>query len=126
VVLTRFADPDDVEKQVAIYRSASRSGAVRVHLERVLRLVRQVTKPAWAAATQPPTRRATRFSVLSALRAASDHSVHHREIWHEVAPKLGIAGDSITALSSRASCLVPHDGESGSNRLTGIRRIRSG
>jgi valyl-tRNA synthetase len=135
--LTRFAATlDEVEKQIAIYRFDLAAQALyEFTWNEFCDWFVELTKPALggsATATADSTRRTLLFVLEALLRAL--HPIIPfitEEIWHEVAPKLGIGGDSIAVQRYPLARELPKDAAATAEIewlkavLTDIRRIRS-
>jgi valyl-tRNA synthetase len=101
-ILTRFADTlDEVEKQIALYRFDLVAQALyEFTWNEFCDWFVELTKPALGG-NDPATTDSTRHTLLFVLEALL-RALHPiipfitEEIWHEVAPKMGIAGDSIS------------------------------
>jgi valyl-tRNA synthetase len=136
-ILTRFADTlDEVEKHIAIYRFDLAAQALyEFTWNEFCDWFVELTKPALSgsdAATADSTRHTLLFVLEALLRAL--HPIIPfitEEIWHEVAPKLGINGDSIATQRYPLAGELPRDATATSeiewlkSVLTGLRRIRS-
>ncbi|HET7778275.1 MAG TPA: valine--tRNA ligase [Rudaea sp.] len=136
-ILTRFADTlDEVEKQIAIYRFDLAAQALyEFTWNEFCDWFVELTKPALGgsdAATADSTRHTLLFVLEALLRAL--HPIIPfitEEIWHEVAPKLRISGDSIAAQRYPLAGELSRDAAATAEIewlkavLTGIRRIRS-
>ncbi|HZX91056.1 MAG TPA: valine--tRNA ligase, partial [Rudaea sp.] len=136
-ILTRFAGTlDEVEKQIAIYRFDLAAQALyEFTWNEFCDWFVELTKPALggsATATADSTRRTLLFVLEALLRAL--HPIIPfitEEIWHEVAPKLGIGGESIATQRYPLAGELSRDAAATAEIewlkavLTGIRRIRS-
>ena len=136
-ILTRFADTlDEVEKQIALYRFDLVAQALyEFTWNEFCDWFVELTKPALGgsdAATADSTRHTLLFVLEALLRAL--HPIIPfitEEIWHEVAPKLGVSGDSIAAQSYPRAGEVPREAAATAEIewlkavLTDTRRIRS-
>jgi len=136
-ILTRFADTlDEVEKQIAIYRFDLAAQALyEFTWNEFCDWFVELTKPALGGSdtTTAESTRHTLLFVLEALLRALHPIIPFitEEIWHEVAPKIGISGDSITTQRYPLTGELPRDAAATAeiewlkSVLTGIRRIRS-
>jgi valyl-tRNA synthetase len=136
-ILTRFSTTlAEVEKQIAIYRFDLAAQALyEFTWNEFCDWFVELTKPAMSgsdAATADSTRHTLLFVLEALLRAL--HPIIPfitEEIWHEVAPKLGVGGDSIAAQRYPLAGELPQDAAATAeiewlkSVLTGIRRIRS-
>jgi valyl-tRNA synthetase len=136
-ILTRFAETlDEVEKQIAIYRFDLAAQALyEFTWNEFCDWFVELTKPALGG-SDPATADSTRHTLLYVLEALL-RALHPiipfitEEIWHEVAPKLAIAGDSIATQRYPLASELSRDAAAAAeiewlkSVLTGIRRIRS-
>jgi len=136
-ILTRFAGTlDEVEKQVAIYRFDLAAQALyEFTWNEFCDWFVELTKPALSG-TDPAIAESTRHTLLFVLEALL-RALHPiipfitEEIWHEVAPKLGVSGDSIATQRYPPAGELPQDAAATAeiewlkSVLTDIRRIRS-
>jgi len=136
-ILTRFAETlAEVEKQIAIYRFDLAAQALyEFTWNEFCDWFVELTKPALGG-SDPAVADSTRHTLLFVLEALL-RALHPiipfitEEIWHEVTPKLGIAGDSIATQRYPLAGELPQDAAATAEIewlkavLTGIRRIRS-
>jgi valyl-tRNA synthetase len=136
-ILTRFAATlDEVEKQIAIYRFDLAAQALyEFTWNEFCDWFVELTKPALSG-TDPAIAASTRHTLLFVLEALL-RALHPiipfitEEIWHEVAPKLGVGGDSIATQRYPFSGELPQDAAATAEIewlkavLTDVRRIRS-
>jgi valyl-tRNA synthetase len=136
-ILTRFAETlAEVEKQIAIYRFDLAAQALyEFTWNEFCDWFVELTKPALGG-SDPAVADSTRHTLLFVLEALL-RALHPiipfitEEIWHEVAPKLGIGGDSIATQRYPLAGELPQDATATAEIewlkavLTGIRRIRS-
>ena len=136
-ILTRFAATlDEVEKQIAVYRfDLSAQALYEFTWNEFCDWFVELTKPALGG-SDPATADSTRHTLLFVLEALL-RALHPiipfitEEIWHEVAPKLGISGDSIATERYPLAGELSRDATATAeiewlkSVLTGVRRIRS-
>ncbi|HET7064513.1 MAG TPA: valine--tRNA ligase [Rudaea sp.] len=136
-ILTRFSTTlAEVEKQIAVYRFDLAAQALyEFTWNEFCDWFVELTKPALSGSDQA-TADSTRHTLLFVLEALL-RALHPiipfitEEIWHEVAPKLGIGGDSIATQRYPLAGELPQDAAATAeiewlkSVLTGIRRIRS-
>ncbi len=136
-ILTRFSTTlAEVEKQIVIYRFDLAAQALyEFTWNEFCDWFVELTKPALSgsdAATADSTRHTLLFVLEALLRAL--HPIIPfitEEIWHEVAPKLGVGGDSIATQRYPLAGELPQDTAATAeiewlkSVLTGVRRIRS-
>ena len=135
--MTHFADTlDEVEKQIAIYRFDLAAQALyEFTWNEFCDWFVELTKPAFSGsdAGVAASTRHTLLFVLEALLRALHPIIPFitEEIWHEVAPKLGINGDSIATQHYPLASELSRDATATAeiewlkSVLTGLRRIRS-
>ncbi len=138
-ILKRFEHAlAEVEVQMPLYRfDLVAQDTVRIHLERILRLVPRTDQASAQRRSQGCGRFHAPYSARragsAAARSAPDHSVHHRGTLAAVAPKLGIPGNTIStrpypqsgAYSHHIDAIAEESVEWLRAVLTNVRRIRS-